>query len=95
MDDLAVGRDADRPRGFDHPVYVFFSDLVVGPRDRNHAHGVLGPEVGTCEETTTDSMRWPAIRSAVTAAAWMAAIVLSRFTTTPLRKPSEGFHPRR
>src|ERR1700693_4498340 len=44
-------------------------------------------------ETTTDSMRWPAIRSAVTAAAWMAAIVLSRFTTTPLRRPSEGLSP--
>src|ERR1700692_2349632 len=44
-------------------------------------------------ETTTDSMRWPAMRSAVTAAAWMAAIVLSRFTTTPLRKPSEGLSP--
>src|SRR5713101_1256356 len=44
-------------------------------------------------ETTTDSMRWPAIRSAVTAAAWMAAIVLSRVTTTPLRRPSEGLSP--
>src|SRR6202171_5332633 len=44
-------------------------------------------------ETTTDSMRWPAMRSAVTAAAWMAAIVLSRFTTTPLRSPSEGLSP--
>src|ERR1700681_2774322 len=44
-------------------------------------------------ETTTDSMRWPAMRSAVTAAACMAAIVLSRFTTTPLRRPSEGLSP--
>src|SRR5229473_255411 len=44
-------------------------------------------------ETTTDSMRWPAMRSAVTAAAWMAAMVLSRFTTTPLRRPSEGLTP--
>src|SRR5450759_4358177 len=44
-------------------------------------------------ETTTDSMRWPAMRSAVTAAAWMAAIVLSRLTTTPLRRPSEGLSP--
>src|ERR1700680_4914392 len=44
-------------------------------------------------ETTTDSMRWPAMRSAVTAAAWMAATVLSRFTTTPLRRPSEGLSP--
>src|SRR6202795_2346127 len=44
-------------------------------------------------ETTTDSIRWPAMRSAVTAAAWMAAIVLSRFTTTPLRRPSEGLSP--
>src|ERR1700675_2559412 len=44
-------------------------------------------------ETTTDSMRWPAMRSAVTAAAWMAAMVLSRFTTTPLRRPSEGLSP--
>src|SRR6202140_4659649 len=44
-------------------------------------------------ETTTDSMRWPALRAAVTAAAWMAAIVLSRFTTTPLRRPSEGLSP--
>src|SRR5580704_9520028 len=38
-------------------------------------------------------MRWPAMRSAVTAAAWMAAIVLSRFTTTPFRSPSEGLSP--
>src|SRR6202521_128682 len=44
-------------------------------------------------ETTTDSMRWPAIRSAVTAAAWIAAIVLSRITTTPLRRPSERLSP--
>src|SRR5487761_66008 len=44
-------------------------------------------------ETTTDSMRWPAMRSAVTAAAWMAAIVLSRLTTTPLRRPSDGLTP--
>src|ERR1700688_5078081 len=33
------------------------------------------------------------MRSAVTAAAWMAAIVLSRFTTTPLRRPSDGLSP--
>src|ERR1700719_1136347 len=33
------------------------------------------------------------MRSAVTAAAWMAAIVLSRLTTTPLRRPSEGLWP--
>src|SRR6267378_8416321 len=44
-------------------------------------------------ETTTDSMRWPAMRSAVTAAAWMAAMVFSRLTTTPLRRPSEGLSP--
>src|ERR1700682_1848442 len=44
-------------------------------------------------ETTTDSMRWPAMRSAVTAAAWVAAIVLSRLTTTPLRRPSDGLSP--
>src|ERR1700682_6771309 len=44
-------------------------------------------------DTTTDSMRWPAMRSAVAAAAWMAAIVFSRFTTTPLRRPSEGLSP--
>src|SRR2546427_78312 len=44
-------------------------------------------------ETTTDSMRWPAIRSAATAAAWMAEMVFSRLTTTPLRRPSEGTSP--
>src|SRR4029077_5682636 len=44
-------------------------------------------------ETTTDSMRWPAIRSAATAAAWMDAMVFSRLTTTPLRRPSEGASP--
>src|SRR5260370_9733873 len=38
-------------------------------------------------------MRWPAIRSADTAAAWMDEIVLSRFTTTPLRRPSDGLSP--
>src|SRR3989442_10710304 len=41
-------------------------------------------------ETTTDWMRWPAMRSAATAAAWMAEMVFSRLTTTPLRRPSEG-----
>src|ERR1700680_981009 len=44
-------------------------------------------------ETTTDSMRWPAMRSAATAAAWMDATVLSRLTTTPLRRPSVGLSP--
>src|SRR6202049_4951701 len=44
-------------------------------------------------ETTTDSMRWPAMRSAATAAAWMEAMVLSRLTTTPLRRPSVGLSP--
>src|SRR6267143_2966530 len=44
-------------------------------------------------ETTTDSMRWPAMRSAAMAAAWMDAIVFSRLTTTPLRRPSEGLSP--
>ena len=44
-------------------------------------------------ETTTDSMRWPAIRSAITVAAWMDEMVFSRLTTTPLRKPSEGLSP--
>src|SRR2546422_3681772 len=44
-------------------------------------------------ETTTDSMRWPAMRSAATAAAWMEAIVFSRLTTTPLRRPSDGLSP--
>src|SRR5712692_3421947 len=44
-------------------------------------------------ETTTDSIRWPAIRSAETAAAWMAEIGLSRLTTTPLRRPSDGLSP--
>src|SRR5436190_907539 len=44
-------------------------------------------------ETTTDSMRWPAMRSADTAASWMAAIVLSRLTTTPLRSPSQRASP--
>src|SRR5207248_1921698 len=44
-------------------------------------------------ETTTDSMRCPAIRSAATAAAWMAEMVFSRLTTTPLRRPSEGASP--
>src|SRR5438477_2692969 len=44
-------------------------------------------------ETTTDSMRWPAMRSAATVAARMEAMVLSRLTTTPLRRPSEGLSP--
>src|SRR5487761_50059 len=44
-------------------------------------------------ETTTDSMRWPAMRSAATAAAWMEAMVFSRLITTPLRRPSEGASP--
>src|SRR5437870_1455335 len=44
-------------------------------------------------ETTTDSMRWPAMRSAATAAAWIAEMVFSRLTTTPLRRPSEGLSP--
>src|SRR6266566_2089121 len=44
-------------------------------------------------ETTTDSMRWPAMRSAATVAAWMAEMVLSRLTTTPLRRPSDGLSP--
>src|ERR1700730_6081382 len=44
-------------------------------------------------ETTADSMRWPAIRSAATAAAWMDAIVFSRLTTTPLRSPSDALSP--
>src|SRR5713101_6642047 len=44
-------------------------------------------------ETTTDSMRWPAMRSAETAASWMAAMVLSRLTTTPLRRPSQRASP--
>src|SRR6058998_2278604 len=38
-------------------------------------------------------MRWPAIRSAATVAAWMDAIVFSRLTTTPLRRPSDGLSP--
>src|SRR5690348_242657 len=38
-------------------------------------------------------MRWPAIRSAETAASWMAAMVLSRLTTTPLRRPSHRASP--
>src|ERR1051326_2433136 len=44
-------------------------------------------------ETTTSSMRWPAMRSADTAASWMAAMVLSRLTTTPLRRPSHLLSP--
>src|SRR5713226_4099238 len=44
-------------------------------------------------ETTTDSIRCPAMRSAATAEAWMDAIVLSRLTTTPLRRPSDGLSP--
>src|ERR1700680_2978462 len=44
-------------------------------------------------DTTADSTRCPAMRSAATAAAWMEAIVLSRLTTTPLRRPSEGLSP--
>src|SRR5437773_1288087 len=44
-------------------------------------------------ETTTDSMRWPAMRSADTAASWMAAMGLSRLTTTPLRSPSQRASP--
>src|SRR5437660_7255798 len=38
-------------------------------------------------------MRWPAIRSAATVAAWMEEMVFSRLTTTPLRRPSEGLSP--
>src|SRR5436853_7454152 len=38
-------------------------------------------------------MRWPAMRSAATVAAWIEAIVFSRLTTTPLRRPSEGLSP--
>src|SRR5690349_15260339 len=33
------------------------------------------------------------MRSAATVAAWMDAIVLSRLTTTPLRRPSDGLSP--
>src|ERR1700694_1843403 len=44
-------------------------------------------------ETTTDSIRWPAMRSAASAAAWIDAMVFSRLTTTPLRRPSEGLSP--
>src|SRR5712691_10339168 len=44
-------------------------------------------------ETTTDSIRCPAMRSVATVAAWMDAIVLSRLTTTPLRTPSDGLSP--
>src|ERR1700682_3232316 len=33
------------------------------------------------------------MRSAMTAAGWMAAVVLSRCTTTPLRRPSERLSP--
>src|SRR5256885_15690213 len=39
-------------------------------------------------------MRWPAMRSADTIAAWMELMVFSRLTTTPLRRPSEGLSPR-
>src|SRR5437868_10887486 len=38
-------------------------------------------------------MRCPAMRSAATVAAWIDAIVFSRFTTTPLRRPSDGLSP--
>src|SRR5215472_8267731 len=38
-------------------------------------------------------MRCPAMRSPATAAAWIAAIVFSRLTTTPLRRPSDGLSP--
>src|ERR1700694_3490094 len=38
-------------------------------------------------------MRWPAMRSQATVAAWIAAMVFSRLTTTPLRRPSEGLSP--
>src|SRR6266849_4573776 len=47
----------------------------------------------TPRETTADSMRCPAIRSAAMAADWMDAIVLSRLTTTPLRRPSDALSP--
>src|SRR5579864_3540644 len=33
------------------------------------------------------------MRSADTAAAWMEAMVFSRLTTTPLRRPSDGVSP--
>src|SRR5215467_4670706 len=33
------------------------------------------------------------MRSAETEAAWIAAMVFSRLTTTPLRRPSEGLSP--
>src|SRR5438477_7076552 len=45
VDDLAVGCDADRARGLDHPLDVVLADLSVGPRDRHHAGGVLRPQV--------------------------------------------------
>src|SRR4029077_1406689 len=46
VDNLAVGRDADGPAGFDHALDVVLADLVVGPRDGDHAGGVLRPQVG-------------------------------------------------
>src|SRR5437667_11595771 len=45
----------------------------------------------TC--TTTDSIRCPAMRSAATVAARIEAMVFSRLTTTPLRRPSDGLSP--
>src|SRR5438128_5706342 len=43
--------------------------------------------------TTTDSIRCPAMRSAATVAARIEAMVFSRLTTTPLRRPSDGLSP--
>src|SRR4029077_19186637 len=45
VDDLAIGCDADRARGFDHPLDVVLADLVVGSGHRDDAHGVLRPHV--------------------------------------------------
>ena len=49
VDDLPVGGDAHRARGLDDPLHVFFADLVVGPRDGDHAGRVLREEVTTRE----------------------------------------------
>src|SRR5207248_1022109 len=48
---------------------------------------------GPASETTTDSTRKPAMRSAPRTADWIAETVLSMLTTTPLRRPSLAASP--
>jgi len=49
VDDLAIGGDADRARGFDNALHVVLADLVVGARHGDHTRRVLGVEVASRE----------------------------------------------